>query len=305
MLTQVTLTVGIVGAGRVGRTLGRGLRAAGWRVGPVITRRPATARHAVRAIGDGQPHGALTPQLLAVDVVLVCATDGEISGLAAQLAEMGGKDWRGRIVLHASGRLSSRELRPLERCGAATGSLHPVQIFSRRGVTPLEGCFFEIEGSATALRAARRICRDLGGVPLSVPTSGKTAVHAARSFVSPLLAASFDAATRILMAQGFTRRQSTRVLEPLARRTLDNVVRLGPQALASRASGALCIHRIAEGARALRRFPREYRDAYVAFEHLRMSLRESRTSKKSRGAGRGRELGRSAREKHHSGGKTS
>ena len=105
MLTQGTLTVGIVGAGRVGRTLARGLRAAGWRVGPVVTRRTATARHAVRAIGDGQPHGALTPQLLAVDVVLVCVPDAEIGRVAARLAKLGGKEWRGRIVLHASGRL--------------------------------------------------------------------------------------------------------------------------------------------------------------------------------------------------------
>src|ERR1700690_962104 len=98
MLTHGTLTVGIVGAGRVGRTLGRGLRAAGWRVGPVVTRRAAAARHAVRGIGDGQPHGDLTPQLLAVDVVLICATDGEIAGLAKRLAGLGRKEWRGRIV---------------------------------------------------------------------------------------------------------------------------------------------------------------------------------------------------------------
>src|SRR5580698_1414011 len=103
MLTHGTLTVGIVGAGRVGRTLGRGLRAAGWRVGPVVTRRPATARQAVRAIGDGQPHAALTRQLLAADLILVCVEDAEIGGLAKNLADLGGKEWRDRIVLHSSG----------------------------------------------------------------------------------------------------------------------------------------------------------------------------------------------------------
>ncbi|MGC1187838.1 MAG: DUF2520 domain-containing protein [Candidatus Acidiferrales bacterium] len=285
MLTHGTLTVGIVGAGRVGRALGHGLRAAGWRVGPVVTRRLSTARLAVRAIGDGQPYATLTRQLLAVDLVLVCATDAEISGVAKRLAELGGQEWRGRTVLHASGRLDSRELRPLGERGAATGSLHPVQIFNRRGMTPLEGCFFVIEGSPTALRAARRICRDLGGVPLSVPASGKSAIHAARSFVSAFLAASFETATRILMAHGFTRRQATRVLEPLARRTLDNVLRLGPQAVASGATHAPRAHRIPRGGAALRRFPRSYRDAYSALERLRNALGDSRAPKKSNGNG--------------------
>jgi predicted short-subunit dehydrogenase-like oxidoreductase (DUF2520 family) len=305
MLTHGTLTVGIVGAGRVGRTLGRGLRAAGWRVGPVVTRGAATARHAVRAIGDGQPHGALTPQLLAVDLVLVCVPDAEIGRVASRLADIGGNEWRGRIVLHASGRLDSRELRALEVCGAATGSLHPVQVFSRRGETQLEGCFFEIEGGATALRAARRVCRDLGGVPLRVPTGGKCAFHAARSFVSPFLVASFETGTRILMARGFTRRQAMRVLEPLARRTLDSLLRLGPQASPGGSAHTHGAGRAARDARALAEFPRTYHDAYVALWRLRASLGEGRAPKKSRGSGSRRTPHKAAREKHHLGGKTS
>ncbi|MGD0840385.1 MAG: NAD(P)-binding domain-containing protein [Candidatus Acidiferrales bacterium] len=92
MLTHGPLTVGIVGAGCIGRTLGRGLRVAGWRVGPVVTRGEATARHAVRAIGDGRPHAQLTRQLLAADVLLLCAPDAQLAGIAAHLAEMGGKE---------------------------------------------------------------------------------------------------------------------------------------------------------------------------------------------------------------------
>ncbi|MGB6431931.1 MAG: DUF2520 domain-containing protein [Candidatus Acidiferrales bacterium] len=290
MLTHGTLTVGIVGAGRVGLALGHGLRVAGWRVGPVVTRRLATARHAIRAIGDGQPHAELTRQLLAVDLVLICAPDPEIAGIAMRLAEMGGEEWRGRIVLHASGRLDSRALQPLAECGAATGAMYPVQVFSQRGITPLEGCFFEIEGNPTAMRAARRVCRDLGGVPLSIPTSGKTACHAARSFVSPLLAASFETATRILMAEGLTRRRATRVLDPLARRTLDCVMRLGPHSVGHGPSRARRAQRIALAQRALLRFPRTYREAFVALERLRVSLAETGAPKNSRSRGRARPL---------------
>ena len=48
-------TLSIVGAGRVGRTLGKRLRERGWRIGAVVTRSTATSRAAVRAIGAGTP----------------------------------------------------------------------------------------------------------------------------------------------------------------------------------------------------------------------------------------------------------
>jgi predicted short-subunit dehydrogenase-like oxidoreductase (DUF2520 family) len=48
-------TVSIVGAGRVGISLGKRLRERGWRIGAVVTRSKSTARAAVRRIGAGKP----------------------------------------------------------------------------------------------------------------------------------------------------------------------------------------------------------------------------------------------------------
>ncbi|PYU72085.1 MAG: hypothetical protein DMG49_08320 [Acidobacteria bacterium] len=47
-------TLAIIGAGRVGRMLGRGLRELGWKIGAVVTRGEASARRAVRFIGAGK-----------------------------------------------------------------------------------------------------------------------------------------------------------------------------------------------------------------------------------------------------------
>lgn len=51
-------TVSIVGAGRVGISLGKRLRELGWRIGAVVTRSNTTARAAVRRIGGGTPFAA-------------------------------------------------------------------------------------------------------------------------------------------------------------------------------------------------------------------------------------------------------
>ena len=61
-------TVSIVGAGRVGISLGKHLRELGWRIGAVVTRSKATARAAVRRIGAGKPFDRLTGADAGADV---------------------------------------------------------------------------------------------------------------------------------------------------------------------------------------------------------------------------------------------
>ena len=282
-MALMSATLAIVGAGRVGRTLGHKLREMGWSIGPVVTRSAATARAAVRAIGAGTPHSGLTRQVLAADIVLLATPDHAVADVAARLARQGGEEWRGRVVLHTSGSLSRDALQPLERCGASTGSMHPMQTFSGRGRTELEGVIFGIDGDARALRMARQMARTLGGVPVVVDGANRVAYHAAGGFAAQHVLSVMEAGTRILMRAGFTRRQASRALMNLARQTLDNFERLGPRAawtgpLARGDFGTVTKHMAA-----LRRFPREYRAVYVALTRLATQLlvgRDGRTRRK-------------------------
>jgi predicted short-subunit dehydrogenase-like oxidoreductase (DUF2520 family) len=273
-------TVSIAGAGRVGRALARRLRELGWTVGAVVTRSASTARAAVRAIGGGVPGAGMTRQLLAADVVLVTTPDDSLRSVAALLARMGGREWRGKVVLHTSGALDCSVLAPLARLGAATGSLHPMQVFSGRGVPRLEGIVFGIEGDPQARKMARAIVRTVGGVPVVIEARGKPAYHAAGALVAGLGLAVTEAATRILMEFGFTRRSATRALLPLVREMLDNFESIGPRAswtgpLSRGDFATVAIHR-----KALRFYPREFGQAYAALTRLagRVLAAEPRTT---------------------------
>jgi len=227
---------------------------------------------AVKVIGEGRAHAGLTRQILAADVLLIATPDDVLSKVAAEMAEMGREEWRGKIVLHTSGAICSLVLEKLKQRGAEIGSLHPLQTFSGREIPRLEGTFFAMEGSPAAMRMARRICREFGGIPVKVKARGKAAYHAAGAFVAAFSLASIEAATRILMAEGFTRRQATRALEPLARQTLDNAKRLG-----ARAAWTGPIHRgdfgtVERHVRAFADFPPEFGDAYKALSRLVASL---------------------------------
>jgi predicted short-subunit dehydrogenase-like oxidoreductase (DUF2520 family) len=261
-------TVAIIGAGRVGRALGLRLREMGWTIGVVLTQSPASARHAVRIIGAGRAHATLTRQVMDADLVLIATPDRSISSVAAQLAKMGGEEWRGKVVLHTNGARDRRVLAALERRGAATGSLHPLQSFSDRAAPQLEGCIFAVEGSREALRAARRIVRSLGGTAVLVVGEHKPAYHAAGTLVSGHVLGVVEAATRVLMQIGFTRRQAVRALLPLLRQTLKNFERFGPGSAwtgpVARGDYATVSRHVA----ALKRLPREFGEAYAVLARL-------------------------------------
>ena len=261
-------SIAIVGAGRVGRGLAHRLHRVGWQIGAVVTRSKSTARTAVQKIGAGAAYSTPTRQILSAEVVLITTPDDAVAEVAADLAELGGKEWRGKIVLHTSGALDRRVLAPLADFDASTGSLHPLQTFSGRAVPELEGVVVAIEGSRAALRVARKIVRALGGIPVTLRGRDKPTYHAAGVLVAGHALALVEAATLVLMSIGFTRRQSNRSLLPLMRQTLLNFERLGPRLAWTGPLSRGDYETIALHRQAFRSFPREFSDAYLALSML-------------------------------------
>src|SRR5580693_8805444 len=261
-------SLAIVGAGRVGRALGRRLRELGWTIGAVVTRSASSARKAVRSIGAGQAHAFLTRQVVAAQVILITTQDHSLIDVAEELARVGAEELRGKIVLHTSGALSSDVLDPVRRYGAAVGSMHPLQTFSGVGVPPLEGKVFAIEGDAAAVRMARQIAHALGAVPVHIDGAKKPLYHAAGALAAGSILALMEAATRLMTASGMKRREAVRALLPLTRQVLENFERLGTRAawtgpLSRGDYGVVAAHM-----EAMKDLPPQFRETYLAVNCL-------------------------------------
>jgi predicted short-subunit dehydrogenase-like oxidoreductase (DUF2520 family) len=285
MTRPVPTTISIVGAGRVGATLGKRFRALGWRIGAVVTRTPVSARAAVRAIGAGSPGSMIAGAarrsragnrpfvdtlraVLAADLVLIATPDSVMAAAVQSLAHAGGKAWRGKVVLHTSGALDRTVLAPLARLGASTGSLHPMQTFSGRGIPKLAGVTFAIEGDARARRVAVDLARSLGGAPVVIAGQDKPAYHAAAVLAAGSGFPLMEASLQMLMRIGFTRPRALQTLLPLTRQMLDNIERLGPRAAWTGPLSRGDYDVVAKHARALRHHPREFQGAYAALALL-------------------------------------
>lgn len=276
-------TLAIIGAGRVGRALGKLLRERGWRIGGVLTRSRASACAAVREIGAGRPLRHVAPVLFDSDVLLICTPDNAIATTACAVARglsprpraasRGGMKppLHGKVVLHTSGALDSGELVPLAILGAAVGSMHPFQSFGARGIPDLRGVTFTVEGHPLAVRVARRIVRELGGVPIQIPARAKPAYHAAGGFAAAHVLALVEGGTQMLAALGIPKKQAQRGMLRMARQVLDNLESLGPRAAWSGPVSRGDLRTVEKHMDALRRFPPEFRDAHAAL--LRLSAR--------------------------------
>jgi predicted short-subunit dehydrogenase-like oxidoreductase (DUF2520 family) len=292
-------SIAIVGAGRVGRALGKLLHRRGWRIGAVVARSDANARAAVRAIGVGKPFARLTPAIFSANVILLTTPDSAIGATAAKLAHAargssprsvwlprrGGvkPPLHGKIVLHTSGAIDSGVLAPLARCGAAVGSMHPFQTFGARAVPDLRGVTFTVEGAPLAVRMARRIARRLGGIPIQIPAAAKPAYHAAGGFAAAHVLALIEGGTQLLVALGFPRQQAQRGLLRMARQILLNLETLGPRASWSGPISRGDFSTVEKHMAALRKFAPEFRAAHAA-----MLLLSARTLSADRGATLGR-----------------
>ncbi|HEV8384550.1 MAG TPA: DUF2520 domain-containing protein [Candidatus Acidoferrales bacterium] len=272
-------SLAIIGAGRVGRALGKLLRERGWRIGGVLTRSGASARAAIKAIGGGRPLRDFAPVLFDADVLLICTPDDAIAPVARELASRGDGLWRGKVVLHTSGALDSRELTPLAILGAAVGSMHPFQSFGARGIPDLRGVTFTVEGHPRAVRVAKRIARQLGGVPIQIPARAKPAYHAAGGFAAAHVLALMEGGAQMLSALGFPKKQAQRGLLRMARQVLDNLEALGPRAAWSGPVSRGDLRTVAKHMEALRKFPPEFRTAHAA-----LLLLSARTLAAERGA---------------------
>ena len=222
-------TLAILGAGRVGRALGRLLHERDWHILTVAAYSEATARKAAKFIHAGRPLAGISHHALAAKTILVCVPDDKIPEAAAELARIGGQQLRGKIVLHTSGACDAAAMEPVRPYGAFAASMHPLQTFNGVSVPPLEGKIFAIEGDVPAVRVARAIARSLGGIPVNITAEKKPLYHAAGAFAAGLVLALEEAGVQMLKTSGLPQREALHALLSLSRQVLDHYEKLGPR----------------------------------------------------------------------------
>jgi predicted short-subunit dehydrogenase-like oxidoreductase (DUF2520 family) len=218
-------SVSIIGPGNWGTSLARALRANGVPLHEVILG-TASRRSAAGYRKRARPVVLLDRAQLEADVLWLCVPDAAIAQVTGRLVRRvaaRGSTLKGQIVVHSSGALGVSALRTAADAGASVGSVHPVMSFPTRTPVPLQGVPFGIEADAASRRVLNAIVRQIGGRPFAINASSKALYHAVGVLSSPLLVSHLVAAQQAAQLAGFSRSQARRLIEPIARATLDNV----------------------------------------------------------------------------------
>lgn len=223
-------TLAIIGGGRLARTLGH-LWTAGkvFAIRDVLSRTREHAQEAVAFIGAGRAVSDIT-ELQAADVYLISTPDDRIVACCKQLADAGLLS-AGSIVFHCSGALRSTELAPALQAGASVASVHPIRSFAapEQVTQSFAGTWCGIEGDARAVELLGRAFREIGAQTVPIDAEHKMLYHSAAVFASNYLVTVVDAGLQAYAKAGIPRESALRMLEPLVRKTVDDIFRIGPE----------------------------------------------------------------------------
>ncbi len=230
----MTISVAVIGGGKLGTALGRQLAAAGYRITGVCCRTMESARRAAAVINTDKAVTVpweITPE---ARLVLLTTPDGEIAATYRAIADHDGFS-PDAIVLHCSGAHPSTILKATNDSGLAKGSFHPLQSFAAAKNTddnPFRGINAAIEGDARALIMAGQLGDALGVTCFTIRTEAKAMYHAAAAVALNYLVTLVDIALSLLASAGINRRQAITILSPLLEGTLTNIKTVGiPEAL--------------------------------------------------------------------------
>jgi predicted short-subunit dehydrogenase-like oxidoreductase (DUF2520 family) len=179
-------------------------------------------------MGAGRAASAVEA-MRAADVWMIATPDREIAGCADRLAKLAVLR-AGDVVFHCSGSLASNELSSAAAAGAAVASVHPLKTFAdaQDAIRTFEGTFCAAEGESAALDVLVPAFEAIGERICRIDPQHKTIYHAASVLVCNYVTALLETGLRCYGKAGLDRETATRMMAPLVRETLENVLELGP-----------------------------------------------------------------------------
>jgi Uncharacterized conserved protein len=216
------LIIGIIGAGKVGTTLGAYLCQNQIAVSGYYSR---TFESAVSAADftDTVAYYSIGELVDASDTLFIATPDAEIGNTWDCIAKYGLKD---KIVCHFSGSLSSYVFSGIETAGAAGCSIHPMFAFSDKfnSYKNFSKACITVEGQERAVGIMRQLFENLGHRVFTVKPEDKMRYHAAAALASNYMVGLFQVSLDLLAACGFSEEESRTLLVPLVRNNVDSML---------------------------------------------------------------------------------
>lgn len=224
-----TLSLGVIGAGRVGAVLAAAFGAAGYAVAAVAGE-SAASRTRIETLLPGVPVAKPTAVAKSCDLLLLTVPDDALDNVVRMLAASGAIR-AGQRVVHTSGRHGIDVLAPAVAVGARGIAMHPAMTFTGTDVDidRLAGCVFGITCEPDERAIAEQLVSDLAAHSMWLAEADRGPYHVALAHGANHLVTLVSQSIDLLRAAGVA--DPSAVLRPLLTAALDNVLTYGDAAL--------------------------------------------------------------------------
>ena len=219
------MKIGIIGAGKVGTTLGQYLKLKGMEITGIYSNTLENAKDSAEFIGT-ECYEKLEELVKVSNTLFLTVPDGAIESVWDCITEF---DLNRKIVCHFSGSLSSDVFKSYERTRAKVCSVHPIYAFSNKysAYEQFHKVKLTLEGEEEAITAMKRLWEGLGHKVTTVKKEDKAKYHAAMSLASNHVLAVIDASIQLLKDCGFQEESAYEALSTLVCENAANGMKFG------------------------------------------------------------------------------
>jgi predicted short-subunit dehydrogenase-like oxidoreductase (DUF2520 family) len=220
------MTIGFIGAGKVGFTLGKYFSEHGLQVAGYYSRGTDSAVKASE-FTDTKPYEEMGEIVKDCDVLFLTVPDGVISEVFEDLRKY---PIEGKVICHASGAMTSKDGFPgIEDTGAFGYSVHPLFAVSDKyhAYEELEDVFFAVEGT-DPIDKIGAILTEAGLKWQLIDPDGKTKYHLAAAIASNLVVGLLGFSQELFNEVGFTKLDALKAMTPLTSGNVSHVLKDGP-----------------------------------------------------------------------------
>lgn len=208
-----SMNIGIIGAGRVGVTVGKYLSDAGLSVMGYYSKTQESADEAA-TFTNTFSYRTLDSLVKASDTLFITVPDDTIKQVWDCIADM---ELSGYTVCHFSGLLSSSVFSGIEQTGAAGCSVYPMYAFSDRFTSYLSfsKVCLTMEGEPKTFQKMKKLFEGLGHKVLTIKSRDKVKYHAAAVMASNEMLGLMQASMDLLSDCDLSEQDSMLLLRPL------------------------------------------------------------------------------------------
>ncbi|MBQ1801810.1 MAG: DUF2520 domain-containing protein [Lachnobacterium sp.] len=219
------MKVGIIGAGKVGCSLGMLLNLQYNNVLGFYSRSLQSSKEAAQFTKTKQ-YFELEELVEESDTIFLTVPDDVIEEVWNCLKRF---PIKGKMICHCSGSLSSTIFSNIEDTGAYGFSIHPLLAISDRysSYKELPKAIFTIEGNKEKIKDISSLFEKIGIKVETISSEVKMKYHAAAVMSSNLVVALIESAQNQLVKCGFSQQSACAALEPLIRGNVEKVLKNG------------------------------------------------------------------------------